>query len=111
MEAKIMTLERSCREAHFPAGNEIVAVCWSCDIEEKKIIQDGVSYKADVYVKKRESYIDFIGLREDHNGEVYEREETPVDGGMRVDFAEKIMNELNIAIEYIKEKQCTPEIK
>jgi hypothetical protein len=103
MPVKIITFCDSNKEAHFPDGNDHVAVCWNIrDVTRTIKGEDGLAYKAQVWERKENKfYIDFITFRR-HEGLFVEDEDSPVDGGLSIEFAEKITKELNRAIEYAK---------
>jgi hypothetical protein len=105
MKAKIYTLKDSNQEAHFPDGNDTVAVCWNIKQTTKSIKgEDGLTYKAEVWERQKvEPYIDFIALREYDKGDFVKDEDCPVDGGLSVNSALRISEELIRAAKYIKE--------
>jgi len=98
---KKLILENSGKEAHMMG--DFVAVCWNVSPRTKTITKDGMKYKAEVYERdpKAKPYIDFITLREDED-EVWEDDDSPVEGGLSLEMAKKIRGELDKAIEYLK---------
>ena len=105
IETKIYKLTNSGKEAHFPAGNQSVAVCWNIHQIDKSLKgEDGLTYKAHVWEKHKDSkpYIDFVTVREGEENEFYESENSPVDGGLSLPYAEGIAQELIRAVEYAK---------
>lgn len=102
---KKVILSHSGKEIHFPIGNSVVAVCWNVNRVEKQIKgEDGLIYTAKVYERKKNSkaYIDFITLHEDEDEYIYEDEESPVEGGLNINYAEKIANEIVRAVQYAR---------
>ena len=87
------------REIHMVGDS--VAVCWNCNRKMKTIEKDGVTYKGEVHVRQGTPYIDFVSLREYDDGEFFEDEDKPVDGGLSKSCALQIANELKLAYEYI----------
>jgi hypothetical protein len=116
MAVKTYFLDNSGKEAHFPEGNNMVAVCWNIHHAEKKIKgEDGLTYKAEVWERTKypgrdnDPYIDFVTVREDDKDErkavglppyFYEDEDSPVDGGLSLKSAESLAAELVRAIAY-----------
>jgi hypothetical protein len=108
MAVKIVFLGNSGKEAHFPEGNNMVAVCWNIHRAEKKIKgDDGLTYKAEVWERTKypgrdnDPYIDFVTVRETGDkDESYEDEDSPVDGGLSLKSAEAIATELTRAVAY-----------
>ena len=49
-----------------------------------------------------EKYIDFVDVRRDNDDEWYEDDDSPVVGGIDVEFAEQIRDELSAAVEIMK---------
>jgi hypothetical protein len=93
------------QEAHFPAGNNTVAVCWNIHQVAKSIKGPGdVTYKADVWVRRPNSkpYIDFVSVREYNKGEFVKDEDSPVAGGQSIQTATRLAEELLRAVEYAK---------
>ena len=114
MNMKKVILSNAGKEAHFPGDNTAVAVCWNVHRVEKKIEgADGLTYKAEVWErspsphgnKEPQAYIDFVTVREDGE-DTWEDEDSPVDGGLSIEFAEKIAKELVRAIQYTKEMKA-----
>ena len=98
---RVITLKDSDKEAHMMG--DCVAVCWNVVPKTKVITKDGIDYKAEVYERtKAAPYIDFINLRE-HDEDIWEDEDSPVDGGLSLEQAVKIQEELGKAIEYLKQ--------
>lgn len=86
------------REVHM--FGDSVGVCWNLIEEEKRIYIAGVISPVKVDVRSGAPYIDFVWIRK-RDEEFYEDEDSPVAGGIDVEVAKKIVNELNLAIEYI----------
>jgi hypothetical protein len=104
MTATIYKLTNANKEAHFPKGNNSVAVCWNIHKALKSLKgEDGLVYKAEVWERAKDSkpYIDFVSVREYEKEEFVESEDSPVDGGLSIDFAQSIADELYRAIKYV----------
>ena len=100
---RVITLKGSNKEVHMMG--DCVAVCCKVVPKTKTITKDGIDYKAEVYVRtKVPPYIDFINIREDED-EVWEDDDSPVDGGLSLEMAVKIHKELGEAIEYLKSQE------
>jgi hypothetical protein len=104
-EIRKIILGNSSKEAHMVG--DCVAVCWNVKKTYKEIKgEDGHSYKAEVWQRTgAKPYIDFIAVSERSNrddGNYYECDYSPVDGGLSTKQAEKIRDELTRAIEYLK---------
>lgn len=98
MEATIYYLEG--KEAHILG--EYVGVVWNTKRQKKTIKgEDGLEYVAYMPVRDGEPYIDFLWIRE-MDGEVFEDEDCPVDGGLSAKEALKVSKELVLAVEYLK---------
>lgn len=89
------------RIIHLPEGCEYVAACWNCDLQSKSVVADGIEYKAMVPTPKGKPYIDFVWIRGEE-GDYWIDEDSPVRGGLNLEFALKIKQELEIACEYLK---------
>lgn len=80
-----------------------VAVCCNMKSKIKTIIDEGREYDTKICVPDLSSpYIDFIDLRSDY-GEWYVDEDSPVEGGLSPEIAEKVAAELLLAVEYMRE--------
>ena len=90
------------REIHILENAVYIAVCWNCDKKTKKIIQDGITYSAEVDVRKNKPYINFISLKTDNDGKTSIEGYTSVDYGINSDEALFIVEELQNAVEYIE---------
>lgn len=100
MKPKIYILDESEKEVHM-FGNS-VGVCWNLEEDEKHLKgKDGIVYKAKVKIRSGDPYIDFVNIRE-RDGEFYEDEDSSVAGGISIEFAKKILGELQLALEYIE---------
>ena len=88
------------REVHMIG--ESVGVVWNT-IRKKKTIKgdDGLTYEAYTAVRNGDPYIDFVWIRE-RDGEVWEDDDSPVDGGLGGEEALKLSQELVLAVEYLK---------
>ncbi len=73
-------------EIHFPADNECVCVCWNTRFDERE----------------GDPYINFITLRQ-YGDEYCIDEDSPVRGGIGIDFARQIAQELEVACRYLKQ--------
>jgi hypothetical protein len=98
-------LSNSGIEAHMMGDS--VAVCWNVHRVEKKITgEDGETYRALVWerTKPEDPFIDFVRVRGsgDEDDPYYEDEDSPVEGGLPLEKAKKIYEELGKAIEYHK---------
>lgn len=82
---------------------DFVAVCSKASVVKRAVTVDGVEYTAKVNTPVlTDAYIDFVDLRQDRGGEWYEDDDSPVEGGLAITHAQKVADELNKAIEYIK---------
>lgn len=101
-DSKNIIVSNTYRELHMVGDS--VAVCWNVKRSEKEIKgEDGLTYKAEIWTRKDiDPYIDFVCIRERDNKEFYEDEDSSVAGGISVEHAESIKDELTKAIEYIK---------
>jgi len=85
---------------------DYVAVCCNLRRAVGMVIVDGVVYPSMEMVEVPDltnPYIDFVDLRkDDRTGEMYEDEDSPVDGGIDKDTAEKVAHELLEAVKYIR---------
>ena len=98
MEPSIYHLEN--KEVHM--FGDYVAVVWNCEQEKRTLKgEDGIIYRADVPVRNGTPYIDFISLQ--HDGEeVYEDDDSPVDGGLNAGQALQVAQELELAARYLE---------
>jgi len=91
------------KEVHFPAGNYSAAVCWNVKKIEKKLKgPDNLIYRAEAWERESKPYVDFITIREYQKDVFVEDEDSPVDGGLSVEAAKKLSEELSRAVEYCK---------
>jgi hypothetical protein len=100
----IYTLKQENKEAHMVGS--CVGVCWNIRHrnETRTIIgADGLIYTATAELWERygNPYIDFLTVLQDKDGEYYENDNNPVEGGVSIDFARLIASELNSAIAYL----------
>jgi len=70
------------KEVHTVSDS--VGVCWNLDDDGKR---------------EGDPYVSFVQIRE-RDGEIYEDEDSPVEGGMDFDWAKTILGELQLALEY-----------
>jgi len=91
------------KEIHLVKGNLIVGVCWTCEEKIKKIKHEGTTYKATILERKGDPYIDFVNLRGDGDGGIYEDEDSVVEGGLCLKYALDLVDELTNACEYLKQ--------
>jgi hypothetical protein len=83
---------------------ECVAVCWRFRTVKKTLIQDGIEFTANIHEKENDPFIDFVAINRDvDSGLWYKDDDSPVSGGLSVEFAEQIAAELAAAIAYIRE--------
>jgi hypothetical protein len=91
----------------LPMGDYVV-IAWNTKHEETTTIcgECGTRHTSyDNWTKYGEPYIDFAWIDE-FAGEYYEDEHSPVNGGIEIDEARQIVEELTMAIEYLeKHKQ------
>jgi hypothetical protein len=90
------------KEVHMVG--DYVGVVWPTK-EQKKALPgyDGLIYHAPVNVRSGDPYIDFLTIRkDDRRDEFYEDEDSPADGGLSMDTAKQMAEELLRAVEYIK---------
>lgn len=101
MEPKIVILDE--KEVHLMGS--YVGVVWNVEKKQKTIKgEDGMTYRGEIAVRTGEPYIDFITIREDGEGEPFEDEDSPVQGGLDTKAAAQIITELYDAISYIDGK-------
>lgn len=93
-------------EGELHMMGDACAVRWNVRKSTKTITVDGMDYKAQTYERSGKPYIGFYTVREDSKGEPWIDEDSPVDGGMGVEWAEQMHRELGLAIEYMKELQA-----
>jgi len=102
MEATIYHLPE--KEVHMLG--DYVGVAWNTKLKKKTLKgEDGLTYTAVVPVRDGEPYIDFLWIRgtdEDGEGEIWEDEDSPVDGGLSAEQALQVSRELALAVEYLK---------
>ena len=80
---------------------DYVGVVWNTTRKKKTIKgEDGLTYEAYAPVRDGIPYIDFLRIR-NKNGEVWEDEDSPVDGGLSGQEALQVAQELALAIEYL----------
>ncbi len=101
----IYILKQERKEAHMIGS--YVGVCWN--IRRRNEIRtiigaDGLTYTATAEIWERygDPYIDFLEVLQGNSGEYYGDEDSPVQGGMSIDFAQLIVSELNSAIAYLQ---------
>ena len=89
------------KEVHMVG--DYVGVVWNTKQQKKTVKDDsGTVYTAYVQLRYGEPYIDFISVRHSSDvDEVWEDEDIPVDGGLGLDEAIKVSEELKLAIEYL----------
>ncbi len=90
------------REIHMIG--EDVAVCWNTKEKKLAIEKDGVIYRATENVRTSEPYIDFVWLIEDQ-GRWYENDDNIGDGGIFIEQAEQLADDLTKAIQYLEEQK------
>ena len=93
------------KEAHMLG--DCVGVVWNTKLKKKTLKgEDGLTYTAVVPVRDGQPYIDFLWIHEsehdDGDGEVWEDEDSPVDGGLNAEEALHVSRELALAVEYLK---------
>ncbi len=89
------------REFFFPDGNEYTAVCWYFETKRDEVITKAKRTVIESQMRRGKPYIVFADIRQ-FGKEYYLRDDTPVMGGLDVEFAKKIRDELDRAIEYMK---------
>jgi len=88
------------KEVHMVGDS--VGVCWNLTEEKKQIKgEDGLTYVAKINIRSGKPYINFVSIVKTGKGNFYEDEDSSVVGGIEVEFAKKIVDELKLAIEYI----------
>jgi hypothetical protein len=99
MDIKIYFL----REKEIHMVGDAVGVCWNIHHTTRTIKgEDGLTYRAEVPVRDDDPYIDFVTIREEEGDTPWEDEDSPVEGGMDVEYAEEIVQELQWAIAYLR---------
>jgi len=98
MEATIYHLPE--KEVHILG--KYVGIVWNT-VNKKKTLKDasGFIYVAYVPLRNGNPYIDFLWIRE-IDGEMFEDENSPVDGGLNAEQALQVSRELALAVEYLK---------
>lgn len=84
---------------------DVVAICWNAKEVKKAVVADGASYYASTWEKAGKPYIDFVGFGMDRREEYYEKEDSPVDGGIDAEFGKQIANELLLAAAWLESNQ------
>ena len=104
MTVAIYTLPEMRREVHMMGS--YVGVCLRIEQEKKVIMQDGIKYLGETWVRNDSipPYIDFLDIRQDKDGVAYKDDDSPVRGGLSVNNAIQIAQELAEAIHYIQSK-------
>lgn len=107
-EPKVVVYHLAEREVHMVG--DYVGVCWNTKKvrQQKSIIENGVTYHAEVkkVVREGRPYIDFLYLRKDEfAGEVYADKDSPVEGGISAKFARQIAAELLVAADYLEQQK------
>ena len=83
---------------------DYVGVVWNT-VRKKKTLrgEDGLTYEAYAPDRNGNPYIDFLWIREaEPDGEIWEDEDSPVDGGLSGEEALQGSQELVLAVEYLK---------
>lgn len=101
MDIKKYTIDN--REIHMMG--DFVAVCWSLRSEKKSIIKDGITYSANIKVRKEEPYIDFITIWRYEDGENCISDDISIEGGLSVVTAKAVADEITKACDYIEGKK------
>ena len=98
MQATIYHLPE--KEVHMLG--DYVGVVWNTTRKKKTIRgEDGLTYEAYAPVRSGEPYIEFLDIRTD-DADVWEDEDSPVDGGLSGEEALQVSQELAFAVEYLK---------
>jgi hypothetical protein len=91
------------KEVHMVG--QYVAVCWNRRTRSE-VIEDpvtDVTMTTETRYRDGKPYIDFMDIRLDRvSGELYEDEDSPVQGGLSAEFAEEIARDLVRAVEYLR---------
>ena len=98
MEATIYHLGE--REIHMLG--DYVGVVWNTKLQRKTFWgEDGLEYVAWLPARDGKPYIDFLWIRE-LDGEVFDDDDSPVDGGIDAEMALQVSKELQLAVEYLR---------
>lgn len=93
-------------EAELHMMGESIAVRWNVRIERKTSIISGRRIIEDAFVRDDAPYISFVDVRHDtRSGEDYLSEDSPVDGGIGLEFAKQIYSDLGRAIAYLEQME------
>ena len=80
---------------------QYVGVCWNLSKATKQVQVQGETFSRQVKHRTGKAYIDFVSIRETRTGEFYQDDDCPVDGGLNLQEAIVIKQELEAAIEYL----------
>ena len=109
---RIYVLQGNEKEIHLLG--EHVALCWTLKSEMRTIKgDDGKTYRAEVYTREEDPYIDFVWVRggvEDGDAEGYywEDDDNVGSGGMDAKTAVQVSTELQKAAKYLTEGNWLP---
>jgi hypothetical protein len=87
------------KEVHMTG--QYVGVCWNLSQINKEVEADNTVYSAKVKVRSGKPYISFLSIREAGKGEYYEDNDSPIDGGIELQTAIVVKQELEAAIDYM----------
>lgn len=106
MSEQMKVVNTGGREIHMMG--DYVGVCWNTTEAKITIEKDGKTYHATENVRSGEPYIAFAILFQ-HGDEWYEDEDSSVAGGLSVEAAEAVRDELTLAIQYLREQEVKDE--
>lgn len=105
MSVKVEIYRDTDREVHMVGDN--VGVCWRVESRKKTITgEDGLKYTADEIYRCGDPYINFVWIRKDDEGIfLWIDEDSVADCGFGTETAMLLIDELKLAVEYIKGDQ------
>lgn len=101
---RIVSAPQEGHEVHMMGS--YVGVCWSYRRNLMEPLENPF-IKNYEWIKSDSCYIDFVYIREGRNGIPYVDEDSSVAGGIGTKESIQIMEELKLAVEYIKENNFT----
>jgi len=97
------------REIHRRLGSPDVAVCWNLAKHSTLEQRDGMEIHTTRYTRHGAPYIAFVWLRRNpDDGSWYEDEDSPVHGGLSLEEATRLREELAWAITYLPTMEEDP---
>jgi len=106
-EKRILAIKIELSEKEVHMMGKYVGVCWNTKTETKRLMdEDGTTYRAEIQVRDGEPYIQFIWIRGDEKSGFYERDVSPVDGGLEKSEAALVVEELQRALRYLDQLEA-----